>query len=182
MRACEKHLGQAELLRQLERVLDPLERELVPPGEVEEPRDLRRERREALVRLLAGEDGERTLHALDAFLEPPAVPHHLRQARRHARGGMRFAGVLEELDRPLPVGRGLVRAGPRVGRQARPLVELACVSGSSISSRARSNARCASAVAASDAARSAARTSISPACARISPASGSLGAASYASR
>jgi hypothetical protein len=85
---------------------------------------------------------------------------------------------LEELDRSLALG-SLVRACPHPRHDAGPLEELG------LRERvfcARSKALCASAFAPSDAARSPARTSISNAFVLRSAASGSSGAAWYASR
>ena len=168
--------GRREALGHLQRGFDPLHAELGVPAEEQEPPELRRERGQIGVRLLAGKQLVRLVHSLEAVLELAEVPHDLREAGGDPGRRVRRIRPLVELDRALEADLRLLAAravsapsSPRA-RAAPPARERR-----RSSPAARSKARCASAVAASDAARSAARTSISRARSRISAGIGRIG-------
>ena len=127
--ACRQHLREVVGLRQLEGDLDPLDRGVDLAGEEEEPPELRRENGERLVRLVAGEHGERALHALDGVGAAAAAPDELSDACRDARGRMKLALLLEEGERPLEERRRIVSPAP-VGCHHARLLEQLCLRGS----------------------------------------------------
>ncbi len=92
--------------------------------EEHEAAELRGQRCKVRIGLLFGKHLVGAIHDVQAVLEAPSVPHHLRESGGHSCRRVRCAGAFEERDRLLVVGSALVRAGAGACHQARMLVQI----------------------------------------------------------
>ncbi len=130
-------LGQVERFRCLERQLDELRGSRSLPGEEVQSSELRCERGQVGVRLLAGEHLEGPLHPRDRLGEPAVLPDRLRVACGDPRRRVGVALGLEQreslVEAALRLGSKAVdegnRAGPleKLGLEQRDLGKLGCL-------------------------------------------------------
>ena len=107
-------LREPEELRDLDRGLDPAFGDLHVPTEEMQPSELRGKRRQILVGLIARQDLEGSVHALERLLELPAAPIDDPEPGGNARRRVGQTLGLKQLERTLQVTlRALAMAGER---------------------------------------------------------------------